>query len=111
MISKSATRDSGTMTDEKVLPSVLDSSTLTDFDQGRPQSQNMAIQTETNHQFMVDTGVGEDNIITYSLDDSVMTDQVLPKKSTVDEATSTDANSIPSSSINVDQSTQTLQTN
>ena len=58
MISKSTTKDSGTMTDEKVLPSVSDSSTMTDFDQGRPQYQNMAIQTEINHRFMVDTGVG-----------------------------------------------------
>lgn len=111
MISKSATRDSGTMTDEKVHSSVSDSSTMTDFDQGRPQSQNMAIQTETNHQLLVDTGVGEDNVITYSQDDSVMTDQVLPKKPTVDESTGTDANSIAPSSVNVDQSTQTLQIN
>ena len=111
MLSKSTTKDSGTMTDEKVLPSVSDSSTMTDFDQGRPQYQNMAIQTEINHRFMVDTGVGEDNIITYSQDDSVMTDQVLPKKLTVDESTNTDVISIPSSSVNVDQLTQTLQTN
>lgn len=111
MISKSTTRDSGTMTDEKIHPSVSDSSTMTDFDQGRPQSQNMAIQTETNHQLLVDTGVGEDNVITYSQDDSVMTDQVLPKKPTVDESTGTDANSIAPSSVNVDQSTQTSQIN
>lgn len=111
IISKSATKDSGTMTDEMVHPSVSDSSTMTDFDQGRTQSQNMAIQTETNHQFMVDTSVGEDKVITYSQDDSVMTDQVLPKKPTVDEATSTDASLIPSSSVNVDQSTQTSQIN
>lgn len=40
-----------------------------------------------------------------------MTDQVLPKKLTVDESTNTDVISIPSSSVNVDQLTQTLQTN